>query len=45
MPSIDDFTDTTSTKGRLSFAKPSTGSIDFSGDIDWFKVTLAAHPA
>ncbi len=42
MAITDDFTDNTTTKGQLSVSKPSTGSIDFVGDIDWFKVTLTA---
>ena len=39
----DDFADTIATTGRVTVGGTgSTGAIDFSGDHDWFAVTLAA---
>jgi Ca2+-binding RTX toxin-like protein len=40
---VDDFAASTSTTGVLTIGAQSTGKIDFSGDSDWFKVTLQAN--
>ncbi len=39
---MDDFTDDTTTTGRLSFGTPTRGVIEEVGDIDWFAVDLVA---
>jgi methionine-rich copper-binding protein CopC len=38
----DDYAGNTSTTGTISIGGSTTGSIESSGDIDWFKVTLTA---
>ncbi|MCU9837769.1 pre-peptidase C-terminal domain-containing protein [Ruegeria sp. WL0004] len=39
---VDDFTETTSTTGRVTVGGSSTGNIETIGDNDWFAVTLNA---
>lgn len=39
---VDDFTGSTSTSGRVTIGGSATGTIDFSGDSDWFAVDLVA---
>ena len=38
----DDFAATTATQGTVSVDGSATGEIDYSGDVDWFAVTLEA---
>ena len=38
----DDFTNNTSTTGALSPGSNTTGTIEATGDTDWFKITLTA---
>ena len=39
----DDFSADTSTTGRVSVGGSTTGSLQFSGDSDWFSVSLQAN--
>ncbi len=39
----DDYTATTATGGRLAVGSSATGSVETSGDADWFAITLAAN--
>lgn len=41
MPTVDDYTASTTTAGRLSAGSPATGQIETAYDSDWFSITLS----